>query len=368
MVTKRTLGDILKDEDPHSVAACRTRSQLRKFFNRGSGQQRDKALALHRQKLEIAAAIRRQKERERQQTTPTAGKNPLQAHSESPESAAPERPDLKTNDECQPCGQRDQSQEKKSKSQPAAEVTSVRPEVVATQGEAPRSSSEIDTAKEPDEGMDLTARSSKWPRGTLENEEGREGDDGGCEGPPSKANLQRRATLKPKPNIPPDKRSTPTSAPRDVGLRSRVVKWLGYLALTQEALVDSRHRKVWLRSHGVTVSTVDSESSNPSSNLEPEKPKTTDKLEQHLPTVKAPSDADTLYDDMEDSDSTGSGLAGKRPRDIGCEDPTTSVDAARGEPPAKTPGMMLLTLKQRPNLQTNPRLEAKQPFQKPPGA
>ncbi|KAL3204373.1 hypothetical protein MRX96_041243 [Rhipicephalus microplus] len=56
---------------------------------------------------------------------------------------------------------------------------------------------------------------------------------------------------------------------------------------------------------------------------EPEKPKTTDKPEQHLPTVKAPSDADTLEDDMEISDSAGSGLAGKRPRDFGGEDSTT---------------------------------------------
>ncbi|KAL3261161.1 hypothetical protein MRX96_016513 [Rhipicephalus microplus] len=51
--TERTLGDIPKDEDPHSVAACRARTQLRKLFDRGSGQQRDKALALHRQKLEL---------------------------------------------------------------------------------------------------------------------------------------------------------------------------------------------------------------------------------------------------------------------------------------------------------------------------
>ncbi|KAL3179521.1 hypothetical protein MRX96_037905 [Rhipicephalus microplus] len=41
MATERTLEDILKDEDPHSVAACRTNSQLRRFFARGSGQQRD---------------------------------------------------------------------------------------------------------------------------------------------------------------------------------------------------------------------------------------------------------------------------------------------------------------------------------------
>ncbi|KAL3228783.1 hypothetical protein MRX96_023685 [Rhipicephalus microplus] len=94
------------------------------------------------------------------------------------------------------------------------EVTSVRPEVVATHGGGTASSSEIDTAEEPDEGMDLTAQNSKWPRGALESEEGREDDGGGCEGPPSKANLHRRATLKPKPNIPPDKRSTPTAAPR----------------------------------------------------------------------------------------------------------------------------------------------------------
>ncbi|KAL3191242.1 hypothetical protein MRX96_018810 [Rhipicephalus microplus] len=68
---------------------------------------------------------------------------------------------------------------------------------------------------------------------------------------------------------------------------------------------------------------------------EPEKPKTTDKPEQHLPTVKAPSDADTLEDDMEIGDSAGSGLAGKRPTDIGGEDSTTSGDLGRREPLAK---------------------------------
>ncbi|KAL3213554.1 hypothetical protein MRX96_035323 [Rhipicephalus microplus] len=82
MATKRTLGDILKDEDPHSVAACRIRYQLRKFFDRGSGQQRDKALALHRQKLEIVAAIIRQREREAADNTYSGGKStssPLRA-------------------------------------------------------------------------------------------------------------------------------------------------------------------------------------------------------------------------------------------------------------------------------------------------
>ncbi|KAL3249293.1 hypothetical protein MRX96_056082 [Rhipicephalus microplus] len=59
--------------------------------------------------------------------------------------------------------------------------------------------------------MDLTVESSKKRKGTLENEGGWEEDDGGCEGLLSKANLHRRATLKPKPNIPPDKRSTPTA-------------------------------------------------------------------------------------------------------------------------------------------------------------
>ncbi|KAL3200914.1 hypothetical protein MRX96_043214, partial [Rhipicephalus microplus] len=91
------------------------------------------------------------------------------------------------------------------------------------------------------------------------------------------------------------------------------------------------------------------------------------KPEQHLPTVKAPSDADTLQDDMEISDNAGSGLAGKRPRDIVGEDFTTSGDVGREEPPAKTIGMRRPTLKPRPNLQTNPRAEARQPSQKLPG-
>ncbi|KAL3218474.1 hypothetical protein MRX96_031543 [Rhipicephalus microplus] len=71
---------------------------------------------------------------------------------------------------------------------------------------------------------------------------------------------------------------------------------------------------------------------NKASEPEPERPITTDKPEQHLPTVKAPSHADTLQDDMEISDSAGSGLAGKRPKDIVGEDITTSGD---GAPPAK---------------------------------
>ncbi|KAL3246153.1 hypothetical protein MRX96_057889 [Rhipicephalus microplus] len=106
---------------------------------------------------------------------------------------------------------------------------------------------------------------------------------------------------------------------------------------------------------------------NKASEPQPEKPITTDKPEQHLPTVKAPSDADTLQDDMEISDNAGSGLAGKRPRDIVGEDFTTSGDVGREEPPAKTIGMRRPTLKPRPNLQTNPRAEAKQPSQKLPG-
>ncbi|KAL3226771.1 hypothetical protein MRX96_004387 [Rhipicephalus microplus] len=100
---------------------------------------------------------------------------------------------------------------------------------------------------------------------------------------------------------------------------------------------------------------------------EPEKPKTTDKPEQQLMTVKAPSDEDTLQDDMEVCDSAGSALAEKRPRDVNGEDSTTSGDAGRGEPPAKTPGMRRPTLKRRPNLQTNQWAEAKQPSQKPLG-
>ncbi|KAL3226137.1 hypothetical protein MRX96_004573 [Rhipicephalus microplus] len=100
---------------------------------------------------------------------------------------------------------------------------------------------------------------------------------------------------------------------------------------------------------------------------EPEKPIMTDKPEQHLLTVKAPSDADTLQDDMEISDSAGSALAGKRPRDIVGEDFTTSGDVGREEPPAKIIGMRRPTLKPRPNLQTNPRAEARQPLQKLPG-
>ncbi|KAL3193797.1 hypothetical protein MRX96_000092 [Rhipicephalus microplus] len=100
---------------------------------------------------------------------------------------------------------------------------------------------------------------------------------------------------------------------------------------------------------------------------EPEKPKTTDKAEQQLPTVKAPNDADTLQDDLEVNDSAGSGLARKRPRDIVGEDLTTSGDVGREEPPAKTTGMRPPTLKPWPNLQTNPRVEAKQPSQKLPG-
>ncbi|KAL3195439.1 hypothetical protein MRX96_045695 [Rhipicephalus microplus] len=78
MATELTLGDILRDDNPHSVAAYRTRSQLRTFMARHIAKHRAKATALHRQKLEVAAAIRRQ----RQQTTLTAGKSPLQ-HSPS---------------------------------------------------------------------------------------------------------------------------------------------------------------------------------------------------------------------------------------------------------------------------------------------
>ncbi|KAL3219372.1 hypothetical protein MRX96_050509 [Rhipicephalus microplus] len=85
----------------------------------------------------------------------------------------------------------------KDEAELAAEVTSVRPEVVATPGMAPRSSYEVDAAEGPVEGMDLTTGSSKRPRGALDKD-GREGDDGRCEGPPSKVTLHRRATLKPK--------------------------------------------------------------------------------------------------------------------------------------------------------------------------
>ncbi|KAL3190560.1 hypothetical protein MRX96_020069 [Rhipicephalus microplus] len=84
METGLTLEDLLKDVDPHSVAAHRTHSQLRKLVARDNAHQRAKATALHRQKLEAAAAKRRQ----RQQTTPTAGESPIQALSEPPESAA----------------------------------------------------------------------------------------------------------------------------------------------------------------------------------------------------------------------------------------------------------------------------------------
>ncbi|KAL3228791.1 hypothetical protein MRX96_023693 [Rhipicephalus microplus] len=56
-----------------------------------------------------------------------AGRTPCEGTIDSP--ALQERPDLKTNDECQPCGQRDQSQEKKSKSEPGAEVTSPKPNI-----------------------------------------------------------------------------------------------------------------------------------------------------------------------------------------------------------------------------------------------
>ncbi|KAL3192762.1 hypothetical protein MRX96_058813 [Rhipicephalus microplus] len=106
---------------------------------------------------------------------------------------------------------------------------------------------------------------------------------------------------------------------------------------------------------------------NKASEPEPEKPITTDKPEQHLPTVKAPSDADTLQDNVEISDSSGSALAGKRPRDIVGEDFTTSEDVSREEPPAKTTGIRRPTLKPRPNLQTNPRAAARQPSRKLPG-
>ncbi|KAL3221899.1 hypothetical protein MRX96_029107 [Rhipicephalus microplus] len=84
METGMTL-DLPKDVDPHSVAAYRTRSQVRKFMAQDIAQQRGKATALYRQKLKAAAAKRRQ----RQQTTPTAGESLLHALSEPPELVAP---------------------------------------------------------------------------------------------------------------------------------------------------------------------------------------------------------------------------------------------------------------------------------------
>ncbi|KAL3218624.1 hypothetical protein MRX96_031438 [Rhipicephalus microplus] len=78
---------------------------------------------------------------------------------------------------------------------------------------------------------------------------------------------------------------------------------------------------------------------NKASEPEPEKPITTDKPEQRLPTVKAPCDVDALQDDMEISDSAGSGLAGKRLRGIVGEHFTTTGDVGREAPPAKTTGM-----------------------------
>ncbi|KAL3228782.1 hypothetical protein MRX96_023684 [Rhipicephalus microplus] len=67
------------------------------------------------------------------------------------------------------------------------------------------------------------SRSAASPSGTAKHfdgaQDGRTKRDGkattvAARVPPSKANLHRRATLNPKPNIPPDKRSTPTAAPR----------------------------------------------------------------------------------------------------------------------------------------------------------
>ncbi|XP_037514853.1 uncharacterized protein LOC119403528 [Rhipicephalus sanguineus] len=123
------------------------------------------------------------------------------------------RSDLKASGECQPSGRKDESQDNKGQDVPGAEASMVRPKAVATKGEAPRSSSGVDATEEPVEGMDLTGASSKRPRDPSEGGDGREGDDGSCEGPPPKATLLRRATLKPKPNIPPDKRNSPLAAP-----------------------------------------------------------------------------------------------------------------------------------------------------------
>ncbi|KAH7946955.1 hypothetical protein HPB52_006224 [Rhipicephalus sanguineus] len=123
------------------------------------------------------------------------------------------RSDLKASGECQPSGRKDESQDKKGQDVPGAEASMVRPKAVATKGEAPRSSSGVDATEEPVEGMDLTGASSKRPRDPSEGGDGREGDDGSCEGPPPKATLLRRATLKPKLNIPPDKRNSPLAAP-----------------------------------------------------------------------------------------------------------------------------------------------------------
>ncbi|KAL1437965.1 hypothetical protein MTO96_010435 [Rhipicephalus appendiculatus] len=89
----------------------------------------------------------------------------------------------------------------------------VRPKVVPTNGETPRSSSGVDATEEPFEDMDLTGASAKRPRDPSEGGDGRVGDNGSCEGPPSKATLLRRGTLKPKPNIPPAKRNSLTAAP-----------------------------------------------------------------------------------------------------------------------------------------------------------
>ncbi|KAL3195509.1 hypothetical protein MRX96_015764 [Rhipicephalus microplus] len=57
------------EQNPYSVAAYRSRAQLCEFVARDIAQQGAKATTLQRQKLEVAAA----KRRERPQTTPTAG-------------------------------------------------------------------------------------------------------------------------------------------------------------------------------------------------------------------------------------------------------------------------------------------------------
>ncbi|KAL1424497.1 hypothetical protein MTO96_045334 [Rhipicephalus appendiculatus] len=81
--------------------------------------------------------------------------------------ALQEKSDLKASGECQPSGKKDVSPDG-----PRAEASTVRPKVVATKGEVPRSSSEVDATEEPVEGMDLTGASAKRPRDPSEGGDG----------------------------------------------------------------------------------------------------------------------------------------------------------------------------------------------------
>lgn len=128
-----------------------------------------------------------------------------------------EKPVVSASDKCQPTKGSSEGRDSEAQGEPAAENAMVyesADNAVDTEGVLRQGNPGAAGLNESCEKNDQAIAGSKRPREVTDVDGTLEQDDGGSnEGPPSKATVFRRSTLKPRPNVPTDRRQTPAVPP-----------------------------------------------------------------------------------------------------------------------------------------------------------